>query len=141
MGVSRGYNSLVTEPERPRASSFPGTCVVGDRVELRTVGPLSIEQAQSMISRAVEETGRLGLRKLLVLAAEIELPALPTTLDRYNAVVEWARVGGGTVRIAVVTRAEIMDPGRFDVQLASALGSQLFVCTSEADAVAWLDSA
>lgn len=131
----------MAQPDPSRASSLPEASVAGDRLVLRPAGALTIEKTRGLISSAVEEAKRLGLGKLLVLAADIDLPHLPTTLDRYNAIVEWARAGGGAVRIAIVTRAEIMDPGRFDVRLASVLGSQLHVSTSESDAVAWLDAA
>jgi hypothetical protein len=118
----------------------PRVAAAGDRLEVRPSGALSIEETRGLITTAIAEAKRRGTGKLLVVATGVDLPALPTTLDRFDAITDWAREGGGAVKMAIVARAEVMDPSRFDVRLAAALGSELNVFNSESAALAWLDS-
>jgi hypothetical protein len=52
---------------------------------------------------------------------------------------KWALAAGGMVRVAVVTRAEMIDP-QFDTMVAANRGLILRAFTSSAEAGAWLDA-
>lgn len=125
-----------------RLMSEPSRFVeVGDRLELRLDGRRTADEVRALVAGAVEEARRRSKRKLFVDGMGLEDFPVPSTMDRYQAMVGWANAGAASLRMAIAARPEIVDPSKFDVKLASVLGFSCEVFTSEADALAWLDAA
>jgi hypothetical protein len=104
----------------------------------RLEGAMSLEQAIGQGTAAIALSRAQQLRKLLILAAGLELSALPTVLDRYRIGELWAEAAGGVVSVAIVTRAELIDPQKFAVTVAMNRGATANVFDSEPAARAWL---
>ncbi len=104
----------------------------------RLEGQLSLEQAIEHAAAGIALARAQQLRKLLILATGLELPALPTVLDRYRIGERWAEAAGGVICIAVVARAELIDPQKFAVTVATNRGTKANVFDSEPAARAWL---
>ena len=64
----------------------------------------------------------------------------PDTLQRFLAAVGWAEEAGGRLRLAMVARAEMIDPCKFGVTVAANRGLVSNIFTTEAEARAWLDA-
>ena len=64
--------------------------------------------------------------------------SMPTLLDRYLMVEEWAREAGGSVAVAMVAMPEHIHPEKFGVKAAADRGLRGDVFTSERDALVWL---
>jgi hypothetical protein len=105
----------------------------------RPVGVVTLEQAIELVATGIEHARDLGLVDLLVNTYGLSGFAVPTTLGRYAFAVRWAEAGGGRVRLAVVTRPELIDHEKIGMVMAQnrGLDSETFVL--EADAIRWLD--
>ncbi len=104
----------------------------------RLEGSMSMDQAIERSIAAIALARAQQLRKLLILAAGLELPALPTVLERYRLGERLAESAGGAFPVAVVTRAEYIDPQKFGVTVAMNRGTKTDVFDSEPAARAWL---
>ena len=67
-------------------------------------------------------------------------PLRQRLFERYVAIGRWAALAGGSVRLAVVARAEMIDAGKFGVIVARNRSLVAEIFTSEAEAAAWLDA-
>ena len=61
-----------------------------------------------------------------------------STFDRYQIGEELATAAEGQVRVALVARAELIDPERFGITVARNRGLTADVFTTDAAALAWL---
>jgi hypothetical protein len=114
--------------------------VEGGRGFYRPVGSVSFEQAATMVRAAVAAAHTNHIRELLVdTTALIGFPS-PDTLQRFLAAVEWAAAGRSDVILAMVARAEMIDPDRFGVIVARNRGLTSNIFTTEQEARAWLDA-
>lgn len=104
----------------------------------RLEGPMSLEQAIGRATAAIALARAQQLRKLLILAAGLELPTPLTVLERYRIGERLAEAAGAVVCVAVVTRAELIDPQKFGVTVATNRGTKADVFDSEPAARAWL---
>ena len=104
----------------------------------RLDGPMTLEQAVGQGTAAIALARAQQLPKLLILATGLELPSAPTVLDRYRIGERWAEAAGAAICVAVVTRAELIDPQKFAVTVAMNRGARADVFDSEAAARAWL---
>ena len=64
----------------------------------------------------------------------------PTLMERFDFAVQWAGAAEAGICVAVVARPEMIDPHKFGVTVARNRGLIADVFTSEADALAWLES-
>lgn len=108
-----------------------------DYAYYRPMGRASLEHATGLMIRALEYAMEQKIEKLLVNAANLNMP-LPTLSDRYFAVREWAKVAGGCVRLSIVLAPEIIDPEKFGALVAKNAGLTANVFTSEPEALEWL---
>jgi hypothetical protein len=114
--------------------------VARDRGLYRPVGTMSLDQAVGLIRDAIAAARREGARDLLVNTCGLGGFPSPDTFQRFFAVVSWAAAASGLARLAVVARAEMIDPQRFGVMVAANRGLVSNIFTTEAEAVAWLDA-
>jgi hypothetical protein len=104
----------------------------------RPRGKHSLVDAVDLVSRAITYCRKLGANLLLVDATGlVELP-IPTLVDRFLMVEDWALQAEGTVTVAMVVPAEYIHPRKFGVKVALHFGLICDVFTSEEDASRWL---
>ena len=89
--------------------------VVGQIACFRLAGEHELEDGVHRITDAILRTKQLGLDKLLVDITGITGVEPPSVDARYWLMSEWAGAGRGSVRVAIVTRAEFIAPDRFAV--------------------------
>ena len=66
---------------------------------------------------------------------------VPTLVDRFLMVEEWATAAKSMVTVSLVINAEYIHPEKFGIVLAKSLGLTCDVHTSEDDALRWLAQA
>lgn len=108
---------------------------------LRPAGPSDLTTIVDVIAEAIGRCRHRGINKLLVNTIAVTGIAVPSLVDRFLAVEEWATIADGLVVVALVTRAEYIDPGRFGLKVAAHFGLMANVFVDEADALAWLADA
>jgi hypothetical protein len=106
----------------------------------RPVAHVSVAQGTQIMASAITFAREHHIRNLLINATGLTGFTPPGPVIRYQAVKEWAQAAAGAVRIAVVHRAEMIDPHKFGVQVAKHIGLIGEVFTSEPEALAWLRS-
>lgn len=106
----------------------------------RPVGEVSFDEVVALVRAAIATARSSHAREILIdTTALVGFPSTDT-LQRFLAVVEWANEANGGLRMVMVVRAELIDPYKFGVVVASnrRLVSNIF--STEAEAVAWLDA-
>ena len=113
---------------------------VGSRGLYRPVEVVTFEQAIEMVAQAMRYSRESGLADLLANTHGLTGFATPSTFARYSLAVKWAEAAGGALRVALVTRPEIIDPQKIGVLMAQNRGVNGDVFTNETEALAWLDA-
>ena len=104
----------------------------------RPRGKHSLVDAVDLVSRAIAHCRLHGVKMLLVDATGfIDLP-IPSLVDRFLMVEDWAQEAEGTVVVAMVARSEYIHPRKFGVKVALQFGLICDVYVSEEAATAWL---
>jgi|SRR5215475_11272469 len=111
----------------------------GRRAFYRPVGTVSLGEAEDMVSLAIAHACAQGASELLANLSAMVGFGPPTTVERYRLVTKWVATAGGRLRLAVVARAEMIDPHKFGVTVATNRGLMAEIFTTEAEALAWLD--
>jgi hypothetical protein len=107
----------------------------------RLRGKLSLVEAVDLISRAISECRRAGAPRLLIDVTEVEDLPVPTLVDRFLMVEDWAQAAQSMVAVAMVTHARYIHPRKFGVTVAAHLGLTCDVFTSGDAASKWLQVA
>jgi len=110
----------------------------GGRGFYRPVGSVSFDEAIALVRTAVAATRRNQAEDILVDTTALTGFPSPTTIQRFFAAVEWAAEAGGCLRLAMVARAEMIDPEKFGVTVARNRGLVSNIFTTETEARAWL---
>jgi hypothetical protein len=106
--------------------------------EYRPRGRCTLVEAVDLVTRAIALCRERGVDKLLIDATGLtELP-IPTLVDRFLMVEEWAQEAEGHVTVALVTGPEYIHPKKFGVKVASHFGLLCDVWTSDDAAMQWL---
>jgi hypothetical protein len=106
----------------------------------RPAGSVSFDQAVALVRTAIAVARRNRVRDLLVdTTALIGFPS-PDTLQRFLMAVGWANEARGGVRLAMIARAEMIDPHKFGVTVAANRGLVSNIFTTEVEARAWLEA-
>jgi len=107
----------------------------------RPCGRHSLVEAVDLVSRAIAQCRARDIDKLLVDSTGlVDLP-IPSLLDRFLMVEDWALAAKGTVVVAMVARPEHIHPRKFGVKVAEHFGLICNVHPAEDDALAWLAGA
>jgi hypothetical protein len=107
----------------------------------RPRGRYSLVEAVDLVSKAIAHCRKRSVSKLLVDATGlVDLP-MPTLVDRFLMVEDWAGESEGTVVVAMVVPEEYIHPRKFGVKVALQFGLICDVYSSEEDASAWLSEA
>jgi hypothetical protein len=113
---------------------------VGSRAFYRPIAQVSFEQAVDMVAQAITTARELGLADLLANTTGLTGFTPPSVVARYGMSTRWAQNAGNTLRVALVARAELIDPQKIGVLMMQNRGGTGDVFTSEAEALAWLDA-
>jgi hypothetical protein len=108
--------------------------------EFRPRGESSLVEAVELITRAIAYCRDRRIDKLLVVTTGLVGVSIPTLVDRFLMVEEWAQTAKGMVVGAIVASPEYVHPEKFGVRVAADLGWVADVFTSEADALRWLSN-
>ena len=109
-------------------------------VEFRPRGESTLVEAVDLISKAIAFCRDRRINKLLVVTTGLAGVSIPTLVDRFLMVEEWARESNGIVVAALVASPEYIHPQKFGVRVAEHLGLVADVFTSESDALRWLSN-
>ena len=110
----------------------------------RPTGHVSIGRAVEMVTEGIAFARSLDVRKLLVDITNLAGFEPPGVVLRYFLIHEWARAARGFVRVALVTRPEIVDSERADSRkigtiMATEIKFTADIFTTEEDALRWLE--
>ncbi|HKE41552.1 MAG TPA: hypothetical protein VKG21_17070 [Casimicrobiaceae bacterium] len=106
----------------------------------RPQGEYSLVGAVELIRSTVEHSRNRDIAKLLINAMGMTGVPIPTLIDRFLAVEEWAQEAQGMVAVALVVRPEYIHPQKFGVHVAAHFGMRLDVFSSEIDGFAWISN-
>lgn len=106
--------------------------------EFRPKGECDLVTAADLIGAAIEHCRRRATRKLLIDGRGLTGVPIPTLVDRFLMVEEWARKAQSMVVVALVIHAEYIHKEKFGVMVAHDFGLTCNVFTSEAEAFEWL---
>jgi hypothetical protein len=114
--------------------------IVGQRGFFRPAGKVSFEQAADLVAEAMKVARAAGLASLLINTQGFTGFASPSILGRHQLALKWAENAGPALHVAFVARPEMIDPEKIGVIMVQNRGVSGDVFTSEAAAIAWLDS-
>lgn len=114
--------------------------IVGKRGFYRPAGKVSFEQAVNIVASAMKYARSQGLQSLLINTNGFSGLAAPSIFARHDLAVKWAEAAGASLRVALVTRPELMDPEKIGVVMAQNRGVSGDVFRTEAAAISWLDA-
>ena len=106
----------------------------------RPVKSVSLDEATEMVCNAVSFARENFIGRLLVDITQLTGFDPPTTFERFKMACRVAGDGSIYVKIAVVAKAEFIDPEHFGVVVAQNLGTRAEIFTAEDEAMAWLMS-
>ena len=112
--------------------------IAGDHGYFRPVGTMSLEHAVERINEAIARAIQRGVDKLLIETRGLRGFDSPSVAERFWFMRKWADTSHGMLRLALVARPEMIDPGKFGVIVARNRGMISDVFTSEAEAAEWL---
>jgi hypothetical protein len=104
----------------------------------RPRGSHSLVKAVELVSQAIATCRSRGVPRLLVNATDLADLPIPSLVDRFLMVEDWAQEAKGLVLVALVVHAEYIHPRKFGVTVALHLGLVCDVFTTEAPALKWL---
>jgi hypothetical protein len=104
----------------------------------RPRGNCSLIEAVAMVTSAIAFCRNESIAKLLVDVTGLVGMPIPSLVDRFLMVEDWANAGDGLVAVAMVARPEHIHPEKFGVEVAADLGMMVEVFNSEEDALKWL---
>ena len=106
----------------------------------RLAGECSLIEVVEAITSAIAHSRDQSIDKLLINATDVMGVPIPSLVDRFLMVEEWAQESKGMVVVALVVHAEYIHPEKFGVRVAADFGLTSDVYTSETDALKWLSS-
>jgi hypothetical protein len=104
----------------------------------RPRGSYSLLKAVALVSSAIAYCRERGVTRLLIDVTELSDLPIPTLVDRFLMVEDWAQVANGMVIVAMVAPAEYIHPQKFGVKVALHFGLICDVYTSVEEASKWL---
>jgi len=122
-------------------SSAPAHFELADDIGwFRPRGQCSLVEAVERITAAVAFCQDRSIGRLLVDASGLVDVPIPTLVDRFLMIEDWAVASKGNVAVALVVRPEYIHERKFGVRVAADFGFAADVHSTEANALAWLSS-
>lgn len=107
---------------------------------LRLSGTTSLEEVMDFVANAIAQSREAGRQRMLVNGCALEDVPIPSLVDRFLMVEEWAGEARGIVAVVMVVPPEYILPDKFGIAVATKLGMQAEVWPTEEEAFAWLDA-
>jgi len=104
-------------------------------------GECSLVEAVDLIGSAIGYCRNRRIARLLVNGTDLVGVSVPTLVDRFLMVEEWAHKASGFVIVVLVIDANYIHPEKFGVKVAADFGLMCDVYDSESHALKWLSSA
>ena len=104
----------------------------------RPHGDCSLIEAVNLIIRAIAYCRERSVNRLLVNATGLTRVPIPSLVDRFLMIEEWAQEAKGIVLVVLVVHAEYIHPEKFGVRAAADFGLVADIFISETDAFKWL---
>ncbi len=104
----------------------------------RPAGDYSMVSIVDAINQAIRYCREAGFPRLLVDATLVTGVPVPSLVDRFLAIEDWAESARGVVAVAMVVHAEYIHPQRFGIKFARHIGLLADVAEQESEARAWL---
>ena len=120
-------------------NDLDGFVLEGTRAVYRPTGDVSFDGAVALVRSGIAAACANLADDLIVDTKALTGFASPDTFQRFLAAVDWAREARGRVRLAMVAKAEMIDPKRFGVTVARNRGMVSNIFNAENEARAWLD--
>lgn len=105
---------------------------------VRPNGACSLVDAVELVKSAITHCRERHISRLLFNGTGLTGVPIPSLVDRFLMVEEWAFTAKSMVAVALVVHAEYIHPERFGMVVAADLGLTCDVYTSEDDALQWL---
>jgi len=105
----------------------------------RLRGRHSLVEAVALISSVISYCRERGVSKVLIDVTGLTGLPMPTLVDRFLMVEEWAQIANGTVVVAMVAPSQYIHLQKFGVQVGLHFGLICDVYSSEEDASKWLE--
>ena len=115
--------------------------LIAGRGFYRPVGSVTLKEAIELVSTALAYAREQGISDMLVNISALTGFAPPSLAERYFLIERWVAIDGGKVRMAMVARAELIDPEKIGVLMALNRGLVSNIFESEDEALIWLDNA
>jgi hypothetical protein len=114
--------------------------IEGGIARFRPRGRSSLVEAVERISSAIAFCRDCGVGRLLVDASGFVGVPIPTLVDRFLMMEEWALESNGMVVVALVVHPEYIHERKFGVKVATDFGLVADVHSDEREALTWLSS-
>jgi len=112
--------------------------VIGGIGRFEPRGETSLVDAVDLVSNAIAHCREQGIDRLLVDVTGLSGIPVPTLVERFLMVEDWAHESKGKVTVAMVAAAEYIHPQKFAVRVAERFGLVCDVYTSVPEALDWL---
>ena len=112
--------------------------ILEDHAVFRPTGQVSVERAVELIVIAIAIAQARGIRNLMADVSNLTGFEPPSMLKRYFFAHDLARAAKGVVRVAFVTKPEMIDPQKFGSTVAANIGFIDNSFTTEDEALVWL---
>jgi hypothetical protein len=113
---------------------------VGTRAFYRPMAQVSFEQAVDLCAEAIRRAREVGLTDIVVNSLGLTGFSPPDVFARYSMATKFVESAGASLRVAVVTRPEIIDPQKIAMLMMQNRGVTCEVFTNEPEALKWLDA-
>ena len=121
------------------AMDAPEHFEAGDRyATFRPVATCTFKEAVERVRVGITYCAGQKIAKVLVDTTHLTGFDYPDTLERFGMAEQLSRSAQGVVIVALVARAELIDPQHFGITVARNRGTLAEVFDSEPEAVAWL---
>jgi hypothetical protein len=112
--------------------------VIDGICRFRPRGECSLVEAVELINRAIAYCRDRSIAKLFADLRGLVGISIPSLVDRFLLVEDWAAEARGMVVVALVVHAEYIHPEKFGARVARDLGLKMDIFSSEAVALEWL---
>ena len=125
--------------DRDGSIRMPGALeVAGGIASFRPRGDYSLVEAVALVSSAIAWCRDRGITRLLIDGTGIRGATIPSLVDRFLMVEEWAHQSNGIVVVALIALPEYIHPEKFGVKVALDFGLVCDVYVSAEAASKWL---
>src|SRR5664279_2594425 len=112
--------------------------IVDGLAHYRPRGSFSLVAAVDLVSTAIARCRDQRTDKLLINVTGLEGVPIPTLVDRFLMVEDWANASQRLVTVVMVASPEYLHPHKFGVKVAAHFGLVVEAFTNEDEARAWL---